>query len=110
MLFNCLDDKGDPLDIPKDHVLYVYKAAKYALFVHTDRHQELEWEMMGPIDSASRFLAQFGFARVDSGTIVNMSKIASWSKKKVFGKYEAYFADGSNVTVSRTAHELYSKE
>lgn len=111
MEFNCIDLKTNVYsEISKDNVFFLYKGGKYQLLIHSDdQDAELEWEMMGSVNAASNFLKQFGFVRLDTNIIANLGKVGGRSKKKLFGKYEAYFSDGSKVTVSRTAYELYLK-
>lgn len=110
MDFNCVDiSSGMYLEIPQENVLYLKKGGKYQLLVHSDKSIEMEWEMMGSVNAASNFLKQFGFVRLDTNIIANLPQVTGRSKQKFFGKFEAYFSDGSKVTVSRTAYELYLK-
>jgi DNA-binding LytR/AlgR family response regulator len=110
MDFNCVDMKTNVYsEISKDNVFFLYKGGKYQLLVHSDQGTGLEWEMMGSVNAASNFLKQFGFVRLDTNIIANSEKLDGRSKEKLFGKYKAYFTDGSSVGVSRTAYDLYLK-
>jgi DNA-binding LytR/AlgR family response regulator len=110
MEFNCVDlSSGMYLEIPHDNVLYLKKVGKYQLLVRSDQSIDLEWEMMGSVNAASNFLKQYGFVRLDTNIIANLPQVKGRSKQKFFGKFEAYFSDGSKVTVSRTAYDLYLK-
>lgn len=110
MDFNCVDlITNHYLEISMDNVYFLYKGGKYQLLVHSDQDTDSEWEMMGSVNAASNFLKQFGFVRLDTNIIANLKKCIGRSKRKFFGKFEAYFSDGSKVTVSRTAYDLYLK-
>ncbi|CAG7630877.1 LytTR family transcriptional regulator DNA-binding domain-containing protein [Paenibacillus allorhizosphaerae] len=111
ILLNCTDVEGNKVDIEVSGIYYFYskKNHKYKLFVHSDYGEELEFSLMGSIESAEGFFAQFGFVRLDTDNITNLSKIKE-VVTSVFGKIEARFDDGTYVTVSRARHKKYLKQ